>query len=103
MNEIDFLRHEFGESVNEKRRTILAVSFTNDAFTNIELYPCTLELAMEHVKRIEKDGVLVVAEKYHPCAHVGDSMKDVAFRQPPHTIKRIEIMRRRQWKEEDET
>lgn len=95
---IDLLRYQFGEVVNERRKTILGVSFSNGRSTSVDIEPCTLEVALQIAADIEEYGITVAAEKYSPCYHFGDSQKDVVFRHPAHTIERIEIIRRKEWR-----
>ena len=102
-NEIDQLRAVYDESVGEKRRTILSISFTGDHTARYDLEPCTLEEVISKTREIESDGITVPASNYSPRGHSGASVMDVAFRHHPRTIIYIEIIRRRAWKVEDET
>ena len=101
MSEIDRLREYFEEEPGEKRKTIFGLKFFGGHSTSIEVDLCTLEEAVGLMDTMEREGLIIACEKHSPCHHTGSHAKDVAFRHPPHTIEYIEIIRRRQWKEEN--
>ena len=100
--EINKLLEQFGESVGEKRKTILGIKLVGGYSTSMELEPCSLTHVLSLIGVIEQDGLIIAGESHQPSAGPPSLRKDTAFRHPPHTIVYIEIIRRREWNEESD-